>query len=75
MYTRGSASDYDDWNTEGWAFKDLLPLARKVSLGTWSLNKQFILTHCSMKTETYHLRNQEPKLHGKEGPLNVTYGG
>ncbi|KAL8280693.1 hypothetical protein RQP46_007016 [Phenoliferia psychrophenolica] len=30
MYTRGSASDYDDWNTEGWAFDDLLPLARKV---------------------------------------------
>lgn len=30
MYTRGSASDYDDWKTEGWAFKDILPLARKM---------------------------------------------
>ncbi|KAM0750414.1 alcohol oxidase [Meredithblackwellia eburnea MCA 4105] len=30
MYTRGSASDYDDWNQEGWSFNDLLPLARKM---------------------------------------------
>lgn len=30
MYTRGSASDYDDWNQEGWSYKDILPLARKV---------------------------------------------
>ncbi|SCV67426.1 BQ2448_5037 [Microbotryum intermedium] len=29
MYTRGSASDYDDWKTEGWAFDDLLPLVKK----------------------------------------------
>ena len=32
MYTRGSASDYDDWNTEGWTFKDLKPLFLKVIL-------------------------------------------
>ena len=30
MYTRGSASDYDDWNTEGWTFKDLKPLFLQV---------------------------------------------
>lgn len=30
MYTRASASDYDDWNTEGWRFKDLKPLFLKV---------------------------------------------
>ncbi|ELU42204.1 alcohol oxidase [Rhizoctonia solani AG-1 IA] len=30
-YTRPSASDFDDWKTEGWATKDLLPLLRKVS--------------------------------------------
>lgn len=30
MYTRGSASDYDDWNTEGWTFNDLKPLFLKV---------------------------------------------
>ncbi|SGZ28435.1 BQ5605_C027g10336 [Microbotryum silenes-dioicae] len=29
MYTRGSASDYDDWKTEGWAFDDLLPVVKK----------------------------------------------
>ena len=30
MYTRANASDYDDWNTEGWKFKDLKPLFKKV---------------------------------------------
>ncbi|KAK4699218.1 alcohol oxidase, partial [Phenoliferia sp. Uapishka_3] len=61
MYTRGSASDYDDWNTEGWAFEDLLPLARSVKF--------------SLPTETNHLPGQDPKLHGNNGPLNVSYGG
>ena len=34
MYTRASASDYDDWKTvyenPGWGSKDLIPLLRKV---------------------------------------------
>jgi len=30
QYTRASASEYDDWNTEGWRFKDLKPLFKKV---------------------------------------------
>lgn len=56
MYTRASASDYDDWNTEGWSFNDILPLARKM--------------------ETCHLpEGQNPKVHGKDGPLHVSYGG
>ncbi|ORY88111.1 GMC oxidoreductase-domain-containing protein [Leucosporidium creatinivorum] len=55
MYTRASASDYDDWDTEGWSFNDILPLARKM--------------------ETNHLPGQNPKVHGKEGPLHVSYGG
>ncbi|ANZ75245.1 BA75_03165T0 [Komagataella pastoris] len=29
MYTRGSASDYDDFEAEGWKTKDLLPLMKK----------------------------------------------
>ncbi|KAG9100669.1 hypothetical protein FS749_013716 [Ceratobasidium sp. UAMH 11750] len=29
MYTRASASDYDDWETPGWSSEDLLPLLRK----------------------------------------------
>jgi len=32
MYTRASASDYDDWNTEGWTFEDLKPLLLKACL-------------------------------------------
>jgi alcohol oxidase len=36
MYTRASASDYDDWNTEGWFFKDLKPLLLKVSVQVFS---------------------------------------
>lgn len=56
MYTRASASDYDDWETEGWSFNDILPLARKM--------------------ETHHLtEGQNPKVHGKDGPLHVSYGG
>jgi len=31
MYTRASASDYDDWRTEGWTFDDLKPLLLKVT--------------------------------------------
>ncbi|SCV67427.1 BQ2448_5038 [Microbotryum intermedium] len=55
LYTRASASDYDDWNTEGWAFKDLVPLA--------------------CKTETNTLQDQDWEVHGRNGPLGVSYGG
>ena len=38
MYTRASASDYDDWKTvyenPGWGSDDLIPLLRKV----WARN-------------------------------------
>lgn len=30
MYTRASASDYDDFQTEGWTTKDLIPVMKKV---------------------------------------------
>ena len=37
VYTRASASDYDDWQTvyenPGWGSKDLIPLLRKVRSG------------------------------------------
>lgn len=29
MYTRASASDYDDWQAPGWKTDELLPLMRK----------------------------------------------
>ena len=32
QYTRASASDYNDWNIEGWKFKDLEPLFKKAPL-------------------------------------------
>jgi alcohol oxidase len=31
MYTRAQGIDYDDWDTEGWSAKDLLPLFKKAS--------------------------------------------
>jgi len=34
MYTRASASDYDDWNTEGWTFEELKPLLLQVFLAS-----------------------------------------
>nr|AAF02495.1 alcohol oxidase 2 [Ogataea methanolica] len=30
MYTRGSASDYDDWESEGWTTDELLPLMKRL---------------------------------------------
>ncbi|KAH7337542.1 GMC oxidoreductase-domain-containing protein [Rhizoctonia solani] len=30
MYSRGAASDYDDWDTPGWGSKDLIPLLQKI---------------------------------------------
>ena len=30
MYTTGCASDFDDWNMDGWRFEDLKPLFWKV---------------------------------------------
>lgn len=36
VYTRGAASDYDDWETEygntGWGSKHLIPLLKKVQI-------------------------------------------
>jgi alcohol oxidase len=29
MYTRASASDYDDFQSKGWTTKELLPLMKK----------------------------------------------
>lgn len=29
MYTRASASDYDDFQAKGWTTKELMPLMRK----------------------------------------------
>ena len=43
MYTRASASDYEDWKTvyenPGWGSNDLIPLLRKV----WLFQDTFVL--------------------------------
>lgn len=30
MYTRAQAIDFDNWDTDGWAAKDMLPLCKKL---------------------------------------------
>ncbi|KAI5782943.1 GMC oxidoreductase-domain-containing protein [Pyronema domesticum] len=44
MYTRASASDYNDWNQPGWTYEDLVPMMKKLETchytsgpnhGTW----------------------------------------
>jgi alcohol oxidase len=35
-YARANAGDYDDWTTEGWSFKELLPLFKKVDMVNFS---------------------------------------
>jgi alcohol oxidase len=30
MYTRAQGIDFDSWNTEGWAAKDMIPLCKKL---------------------------------------------
>lgn len=39
MYTRAQACDYDDWKTEGWDYKSMLPFLKKV---TFFVNVPFI---------------------------------
>jgi alcohol oxidase len=74
MYTRASASDYDEWKTKyqnpGWGSNDLIPLLRKVC------NTLFCPTHIhlSPKTETYQVTAGGPT-HGANGPLRVSEGG
>lgn len=83
MYTRASASDYDDWKTvyenPGWGSHDLIPLLRKV----WARDPTFALllyysihaAHVTVisapaQTETYQIPGGGPT-HGTDGPLNV----
>ncbi|KAI0294579.1 alcohol oxidase [Russula brevipes] len=58
MYTRASASDYDDWETvhenPGWGSRELIPLLRK--------------------TETYQGVASGAPTHGTDGPLTVSLG-
>ncbi|KAH9978294.1 alcohol oxidase [Russula compacta] len=59
MYTRASASDYDDWKTAyenpGWGSDELIPLLRR--------------------TETWQVDAAAGPTHGTDGPLKVSLGG
>jgi alcohol oxidase len=77
MYTRASASDYDDWKTvyenPGWGSKDLIPLLKKVCALCliWSI----LCTHAlpsSLQTENYQVASGDGPTHGSDGPLNVS---
>ena len=39
MYTRAQGCDYDSWKTEGWDYKSLLPLFKKVWLKLEEMRK------------------------------------
>lgn len=76
MYTRASASDYDDWEklyeNPGWSFNDLEPLFAKVPPGVHFCDH--LLTGPHRQTETYEL-DPSASGHGASGPLKVSYGG
>ncbi|KAK0449786.1 GMC oxidoreductase-domain-containing protein [Desarmillaria tabescens] len=59
MYTRASASDFDDWEkvgNPGWGSKDLIPLARK--LETYE-----------------PIASEDLSTHGDSGPIHISRGG
>jgi alcohol oxidase len=83
MYTRASASDYDDWKrvhgNRGWGSEDLIPLLKKVRYAPihlilnilfWQL---VILLRSHSQTETYQIAGGT-LTHGSDGPLKVSLG-
>ena len=82
MYTRASASDYDDWEkvheNPGWGSNDLIPLLRKVFSPphrTCPTSYLFgsALACARMQLETYQAPDVGPT-HGTDGPLKVSPG-
>lgn len=80
MYTRASASDYDDWEkvheNPGWGSSDLIPLLRKVfypHIGLALLYTVLIPFGRRLQTETYQVPDVGPT-HGTNGPLKVSPG-
>ncbi|KAG9097489.1 hypothetical protein FRC06_007496, partial [Ceratobasidium sp. 370] len=72
MYTRASASDYNDWKTPGWSSTDLLPLLRKACSTRCGIGGRKLIVLHLLQTETYHLA-PERESHGYSGPMNVSY--
>ena len=82
MYTRASASDYDDWEkvheNPGWGSNNLIPLLRKVFSPHIGFLLYFILFGSALacarlQTETYQVPDVGPT-HGTDGPLEVSPG-
>jgi len=71
-YSRPSASDFDDWKTEGWTAKDILPCQFFFSKLHQSIGVIFCLV--MKKCETFEPWQDDP-MHGYSGPLAVSYGG
>jgi alcohol oxidase len=82
MYTRASASDYDDWENvhknPGWGSNDLIPLLKKVFCSPSYLAPLYLfgsaVACAGTQTETYQVAHGGPT-HGTDGPLKVSPGG
>jgi alcohol oxidase len=75
MYTRASASDYDEWEkvyeNPGWGPNELIPLLKKVYASIFPVSA---VANAGTQTETYQVADDRPT-HGTDGPLKVSLGG
>ncbi len=72
MYTRASASDYDDWENfgnPGWGSDDLIPLASKVRMPLFEALAAVLTQNCS-QAENYQCG--VGRTHGTSGPISVS---
>ena len=71
VYTRASASDYDDWETvyknPGWGSKELIPLLQKVR---GQVESTTLINSLSLQAETF---DRNAPYHGYTGPIKVSH--
>ncbi|KAK8065893.1 alcohol oxidase [Apiospora hydei] len=73
MYTRASASDYDDFQAEGWKTKDLLPLMKKHETYQRASHNKSVAPNPLLPHEA-KLTDRHRDVHGFEGPIKVSFG-